>query len=275
MDQQFALEHRTDSLRRYFRDIARSKPLKPDVQSDLALRYQAGDKEAGRKLIASNARLVVKLAMRYQHRGLPLQDIIQEGNIALFAAARKFNPERGAKFSTYATLWIRSVILRELSRAGTVHASTIVAQQASKLLREKGRIKMETARDASAEEINKAMGGADIQAIEFAVALSVSSLDLPLEEGSEETRVDHVAGKEPLPDADAERDEMLGLIRAAMKPDSRIITNRERTVLMMRYFSSRQMTLELVAAELGVTRERVRQIENEAIGKLKRNLNPA
>lgn len=259
-------------LNSYLREIGFTPLLTPDEETALAQRVEMGDAEAVNAMAQANLRLVVSVARRYSNRGLPLEDLIAEGNIGLIRAVQKFDWRRGFRFSTYAVWWIRQAILRAIadqSRAirVPVHASEALARRA----RVTFQLMAELGREPTTEEIDAAVGSdpAFIDAAAIANQAPIS-LDAAVGEEGEDQLVDF------LPDNDAVIPEE-GAVRSLAEQETwrvieEVLSARERAVLILRFGldGSNPESLDVVGQRLGVTRERARQIEVAALRKLRR-----
>ena len=262
----------TDPVRLYLREISQAPLLKSDQELDLARRIAEGDVEATQKFILSNLRLVVSIAKKYVGRGLTLLDLIQEGNMGLLRAVHKFDPSRGYKFSTYATWWIRQAILRAISeQARTVRLPAHIGEAMGKISQVSQEIAQKMGRPARPEEIGAALGmtGERISEILRAAEAPVS-LEAPIGDDSEESQLHHFisdAGA-ATPEEEASHELLKDHLETSLQE---ILTPREKIVLQMRFGlgDGHQYPLEKVGEQLGVTRERVRQIEAEALRKLR------
>ena len=256
----------------YLRDIAKVPLLTPDEEQELARRVQAGEAAAERRLTEANLRLVVRVARRYLHRGLSLLDLIEEGNLGLLHAVRKFQPGRGTRFSTYAVWWIRQAVTRALANQARtirlpVHVELLLGQYAKK----KSALTQDLGRAPTTEEIAKAMGQPldEIEHLERVSERPVS-LDSPVGPDTSSTLQDTVKDADPLPGALAAtlqaREDLAGLLED--------LPDQERTVVSLRFGLSGEppLTLEAIGKRLGVTRERVRQVEGAALQRLRRLL---
>jgi RNA polymerase primary sigma factor len=254
----------------YLNEISRIPLLTAEEERELATRVQAGEPEAERRLVEANLRLVFKIARRYANRGLPLLDLVEEGNLGLLRAARKFMPAKGARFSTYATWWIRQAITRALAnQARMIRLPVHVEQLLARYLREKEALAQKLGRSPSLAEIAQAMGVGPEQLAELEeLRQRPVSLETPVgEEGKGVLRdlvVDHPASP---------RNVLAGLLRertnlAAML-DS--LSDNERAVLRLRFGLDGEgpLTLEAIGRRIGLTRERVRQIEAAGLKKLR------
>ena len=260
----------TDALQLFLRDAGRHPLLTPAQEVALTKRIERGDLEAKRTMIESNLRLVVSIAKRYRHQGLPFLDLIQEGTLGLIRAVEKFDWRLGFKFSTYATWWISQAVARGLGdTVRTIRMPTHIVERMQKLNRAERMLSMELGREPTLEESAERAGLTLRQALEVEAAARVSvSLDQPLAEQEDARFGDLVSGEGPLPEesvADTLRDE--ALVQALA-----ILGERERTVIVLRYglYESEPKTLDAIGRRLGVSRERVRQLETEALERLAR-----
>jgi RNA polymerase primary sigma factor len=265
-----APETTTDALELFLRDIGRHPLLTPAQEVALTKRIERGDLEAKRTMIESNLRLVVSIAKRYRHQGLPFLDLIQEGTLGLIRAVEKFDWRRGYKFSTYATWWISQAVARGLGdKARTIRIPTHIVERMQKLNRADRMLSMELGREPTLEEAAERAGLPLGQALEVEAAARASiSLDQPLA-GQDDARFgDLVSGEGPLPEesvADTLRNE--ALVQALA-----ILGERERTVIVLRYglYEFEPKTLDEIGRRVGVSRERVRQLETGALKRLAR-----
>jgi RNA polymerase sigma factor (sigma-70 family) len=254
----------------YLRDIARIQLLTADQEQELARGVQAGDTQAERQLVEANLRLVVKLARRYLHRGLALLDLIEEGNVGLLHAARKFRADRGTRFSTYAVWWIRQAIVRALANQARVirlpvHVEVLLSRHAKK----QRELSQELGRIPTTEELAQALGWpvSEVEHIE-SLRQPPLSLDTPMGGESATSLLDVV------PDPAGGPDEGLGAVLRARGDLAGVIQDlpdAERQVVTLRFGlgGDEPMTLESIGRRIGVTRERVRQIEAAALRRLR------
>jgi RNA polymerase primary sigma factor len=252
----------------YLREISRIPLLSRDEEQDLARRLRAGDESAKRRLIEANLRLVVQVARRYFNRGLPLPDLIEEGNLGLIRAVEKFEPERGVRFSTYATWWIRHAITRALAnQARLIRLPVHVEMLLGRYVKEQQRLTQELGRPPTAGELAQALDTTPEQVEELEeLRQRPLSLDAPL---TEQGRVaDLVADPTANPSAALTR---LFRERTDLVSVLDDLAVNERQVLRRRFGleADAPETLETIGKTLGLTRERVRQIETAALRKLR------
>lgn len=258
-----------DLVRIYLREIGKMSVLKPQKEIQLAKRAQSGDDMAKQELVRHNLRLVVSIAKKYLNRGMSFLDLIQEGNLGLMKAVDKFDPDRGYKFSTYATWWIRQGITRSLSdKSRTIRLPVHMVELISKIKKTKEKLSEKFNRNATEKEVAKELDldpekvKEIIQIMETPVSLSLSVNDE--DEGDLGSLITDESGS---PENFA-NEVLLGLdIGKALK----CLTIKEASVIRLRFGldCGRQRTLEEVGKILGVTRERVRQLEYRALKKLR------
>jgi RNA polymerase sigma factor (sigma-70 family) len=253
----------------YLRDISRIPLLDREEEADLARRARAGDDAAKARMVESNLRLVVQIARRYRNRGLPLLDLIEEGNLGLLHAVEKFDPERGTRFSTYATWWIRQAVARALAnQARTIRLPVHVEALLGRYVREQQRLTQSLGRAPTVEEMARALRTTveEIEELEE-IRQQPVSLDAPLADG-ETTLGDVIADRAVDP-----TDTMSALLRRRADLVSVLddLATNERTVLRHRFGleGDAPQTLEAIGARLGLSRERVRQIEGAGLRKLR------
>jgi RNA polymerase primary sigma factor len=260
-----------DAVRTYLKNIGKVRLLTKEDEVRLARRAESGDMAAKNALIEANLRLVVSIAKRYTGRGLTLLDLIQEGNLGLIRAVEKFDWRRGFKFSTYATWWIRQGITRALAdQSRTIRIPVHMVERMNRVGRVRRALLQKNGREPSPEEIAKE--------VEMPVAQVEDILELGREPVSLETPVGAGEGETRLADfiEDSGEDAPLEVVskdmrQADLETALRSLQWRERRVLELRYglSSEEPMTLEAIGGEVGVTRERVRQIESRTLSKLK------
>ena len=259
-----------DPVRMYLKEIGQIKLLSAEEEVELAQRLAEGDEEAKNKLTEANLRLVVSIAKKYSGRGLHILDLIQEGNTGLIRAVDKFDWTRGNKFSTYATWWIRQAITRAIAdQARTIRVPVHMVEVINKATRCNRKLVQELGREPTVEEIAKELNLPVEKIIEAnRTAADTLSLDTPVGD-EEDTSIGSFVEDERTPGpADATSNAMLA---EALKEILDTLTEREADVLRMRFgmYDGRTHTLEEVGQIFGVTRERIRQIENKAIRKLR------
>ena len=261
-----------DPVKMYLKEIGRVPLLDKDEEVEVAARVAQGDEEAKRILISSNLRLVVSIAKHYIGRGMLFLDLIQEGNLGLIKASEKFDPDKGFKFSKYATWWIKQAITRAIAdQAITIRIPVHMVETINKMTRIQRQLIQDLGREPTAEEIADKMGNGitpekvrDIQRI----ALDPVSLETPIGEEDDSHLGDFLEDKEAVSPSDYATNELLKDELYAVMKD---LTEREERVLKLRYGldDGRPRTLEEVGKEFGVTRERIRQIEAKALRKLR------
>jgi RNA polymerase nonessential primary-like sigma factor len=270
-----AAELSTDTTQHYLNQIGLRPLLTVEQEVHYATLAKQGDFEARQKMIEHNLRLVVSIAKHYINRGVVLLDLIEEGNLGLMRAIDKFEPERGFRFSTYATWWIRQSIERAImNQARTVRLPVHMVRELNQILRAKYHLEAQhhDGKDATAEDIAHLVDRPveDIQDI-LALSEHATSLDAPLDNDPQASLMDMLPGNsEDGPDSQAELHEMTLLVREWLDK----MPDKQRVVIVRRFGLDNDdpATLEELAAEMGVTRERVRQIQQEALVKLKRAL---
>ncbi len=262
-----------DSVRLYLREIGKIPLLKKDEELALAKRVVAGEKKAKDQMAEANMRLVVSIAKRYVGRGLDLLDLIQEGNTGLLRAVEKFDPDKGFKFSTYATWWIRQAITRAIAdQARVIRIPVHMFETINKLLRTQRRLTQELNREPTNEEIAKAME-MEVSKVEHIMKIKqdIHSLDASVRDDEE----DSVLG-DFIEDEDTvtpEESATGSLLKEHVKTMLEGLTEREQKILKLRFGleDGKSHTLEEVGQEFSVTRERIRQIEAKALAKLRKH----
>ena len=261
-------ETTTDALQLFLREAGRHQLLTAPQEVELAKLIERGDVPAKQRMIQCNLRLVVSIAKNYRNQGLPFLDLIQEGTLGLIRAVEKFDWRRGYKFSTYATWWIRQAVARALAdKARTIRMPVHIVERMQKMNRAERTLWMELGREPTLEEIAEEASLPVQQALEVrAAARASASLDQPVGEQEDAVFGDFVAGDDPLPEERVE----VALRSQALAVALRALPDREREVLVLRYglVDQEPKTLEEIGKRLGLTRERVRQIELESLRRL-------
>jgi RNA polymerase primary sigma factor len=259
----------TDSLARFLRELGKVDLLTAGQEVELAKRIERGDHRAKQEMVEANLRLVVSIAKKYRNQGLPFLDLIQEGTIGLVRAAEKFDHRRGFKFSTYATWWIRQAVARALAdKARTIRMPTHVVERLHKILHTDRKLRAELGRDPTAAEVGAELDltSNEVEQIRRSAQPPVS-LEKPVgdEDGSEFGHFLTDANQE-LPDEAAE----VTMRKETLRKILGTLSSRERAVLELRYGLDGQppRTLDVVGRAFNVTRERIRQIENQSLRKL-------
>ncbi|OXM15628.1 RNA polymerase sigma factor RpoD [Paenibacillus herberti] len=259
-----------DPVRMYLKEIGRVPLLLADDEIELAKRIEKGDEEAKRRLAEANLRLVVSIAKRYVGRGMLFLDLIQEGNMGLIKAVEKFDHQKGFKFSTYATWWIRQAITRAIAdQARTIRIPVHMVETINKLIRVSRQLLQELGREPTPEEIAAEMDLSTEKVREIMkIAQEPVSLETPIGEEDDSHLGDFIEDQEALAPADAAAYELL---KEQLEDVLDTLTEREENVLRLRFGldDGRTRTLEEVGKVFGVTRERIRQIEAKALRKLR------
>jgi RNA polymerase primary sigma factor len=262
-----------DSVRLYLREIGKIPLLTSEQELALAHRVVAGEKKAKDKMAEANMRLVVSIAKRYVGRGLDLLDLIQEGNTGLLRAVEKFDPDKGFKFSTYATWWIRQAITRAIAdQARTIRIPVHMVETINKLLRTQRRLTQEMNREPTNEEIAAEME-MDVEKVEHIMKIKqdISSLDASVRDDEEDSVLGDFIEDE---DTQTPEESATGqLLKEQVKGLLGSLSEREQKILRLRFGleDGKNHTLEEVGQEFSVTRERIRQIEAKALAKLKKH----
>jgi RNA polymerase primary sigma factor len=272
-DQHYLDDIADDSVRLYLREIGKIPLLSAEEELALAKRVVDGDKDAKDKMAEANMRLVVSIAKRYVGRGLDLLDLIQEGNTGLLRAVEKFDPDKGFKFSTYATWWIRQAITRAIAdQARTIRIPVHMVETINKLLRTQRRLTQELNREPSNEEIAAAME-IEVDKVEHIMKIKqdISSLDASIRDDEEESVLaDFIEDEDAVSPEDSAT---IQLLKEQVKDMLAALTEREQKIIKLRFGleDGKQHTLEEVGQEFSVTRERIRQIEAKALAKLRKH----
>jgi RNA polymerase primary sigma factor len=265
-----AREVSTDSLQLFLKDIGKVDLLTAAQEVELAKRIERGDHSAKQEMVEANLRLVVSIAKKYRNQGLPFLDLIQEGTIGLVRAAEKFDHRKGFKFSTYATWWIRQAVARALAdKARTIRMPVHIVEKLNKIVRSERKLRAELGREPTSWEIgiDVELGPDEVEQIRRSSQAPVS-LEKPVGD-DEESEFGHFLTDEtePLPDEVAE----VELRKATLQRVLCTLSARERRVLELRYGLNGEhpRTLDEVGRTFNVTRERIRQIENQSLKKLR------
>lgn len=266
-----------DSVKMYLREIGKIPLLSLEEEQKLAVQAKKGSKRAKDKLAESNMRLVVSIAKRYSGRGLDLLDLIQEGNTGLLRAVDKFDPEKGFKFSTYATWWIRQAITRAIAdQARTIRIPVHMVETINRVLRMKRKMTQEMNREPTNKELADALKMEE-EKVDYVMRIrqDIASLDATIgKEGDDEDSVlgDFVEDEERDSPEDAAAHQIL---KEQLAEIIKGLSDREQKIIKMRFGvgGGRPHTLEEVGNEFAVTRERIRQIEAKALSKMRKNTN--
>ncbi len=258
------------ALDQYLRDVSRHELISPEMEKILGARAQAGDEDAVQELARANLRFVISVAKKYQNRGVSLTDLIQEGNVGLVTAARKFDPDQGVKFISYAVWWIRQAILAALANHGrSVRVPLNRASDLARIFREKERLKQELGREPSSEELAKATDLTP-ELVESLQTLNAAEirLDAPIGDSEDSQLVERFITEEA---AEPEIEVESRLLTEAVTEALSTLEARDARVLRL-YFGlegEREHTLEEIGNMLGVTRERIRQLRDRALRRLR------
>jgi RNA polymerase primary sigma factor len=258
----------SDSLQLFLNEAGRYPLLTAAEEVELAKRVEQGDKAAKDRMVNSNLRLVVSIAKKYQGHGLSLLDLIQEGIIGLIRAVEKFDWRRGFKFSTYATWWIRQAVQRGVAnKSRTIRIPVHIVEREQKIARAERELVAQLERPPTDEEIatKSRLQVKHVREVR-AAARTVASLDKPLSEDSDSSFGDIVAQA----GSDIEEEVVVALGEDALHRAIETLPEREKFVIMTRYGlgDNDPKSLEQIGREMGITRERVRQIETQALGRL-------
>jgi RNA polymerase primary sigma factor len=259
-----------DILDQYLYEVSLTPLLTQPQEIAIARKVRAGDQEAMQELVKRNLRFVISVAKKYQNRGLALTDLIGEGNVGLLTAARKFDPDQGVKFISYAVWWIRQAILAALARHGrTVRVPLNRTADLSRIVRTSETLRQELRREPTPEEVANAVG-LSVEVVQSLAALNTAEvrLDAPLDPDGDRSLIDRFIADDQ---ADAEAQAMDQFLSEEIERALRTLPARDAKVLRL-YFGldgGREHTLEEIGAMLGVTRERVRQLRDRALKRLR------
>jgi len=258
------------ALDQYLRDVSRHELITPDREKELGARAQKGDQDAIQELARANLRFVISVAKKYQNRGVSLTDLIQEGNVGLVTAARKFDPEQGVKFISYAVWWIRQAILASLANHGrAVRVPLNRASDLARIFREKERLKQEKGREPTTDELAEAtlLTPELVESLQTLNAAEIR-LDAPIGDSEDSQLVERFITEEAAePEVEVESRLLTETITEALST----LEARDAKVLRL-YFGlegEREHTLEEIGNMLGVTRERIRQLRDRALRRLR------
>ncbi|MCH1571567.1 MAG: RNA polymerase sigma factor RpoD/SigA [Longimicrobiales bacterium] len=258
------------ALDQYLRDVSRHELITPEREKELGARAQLGDQDAIQELARANLRFVISVAKKYQNRGVSLTDLIQEGNVGLVTAARKFDPEQGVKFISYAVWWIRQAILASLANHGrAVRVPLNRASDLARIFREKERLKQEKGREPTTDELAEAthLTPELVESLQTLNAAEIR-LDAPIGDSEDSQLVERFITEEAAePEVEVEGRLLTETITEALAT----LEPRDAKVLRL-YFGlegEREHTLEEIGNMLGVTRERIRQLRDRALRRLR------
>ncbi|MEW5009589.1 RNA polymerase sigma factor RpoS [Cycloclasticus sp. 46_83_sub15_T18] len=260
-----------DPTQLYLNELNKSVLLTAEEEIKYGRLVQQGDQAARKHMIESNLRLVVKISRRYMNRGLPMLDLIEEGNLGLIRAVEKFDPEKGFRFSTYATWWIRQTIERAImNQTRTIRLPIHIIKEMNIYLKKARELSQELDREASAEDVAE-VTGKPVEVVEKMFRMhaeNVSSLDVSLSSDSDQQLLDSVADEDAMEPADILQSEE---IRNNLDQWLEMLSDKQREVISRRFGvrGHHASTLEQVAREMGVTRERVRQVQISALKSLR------
>ncbi|MDY0211374.1 MAG: sigma-70 family RNA polymerase sigma factor [Desulfuromonadaceae bacterium] len=260
-----------DAIKSYMRDIQKSKLLTADEEKILADQIAQGDDKARARMIESNLRLVVKIAKRYTNKGLPLLDLIEEGNMGLIKAVERFKADKGCRFSTYATWWIRQSIERALvNQSRTIRLPVHVAEQVSRMFKVTREILYRKSEEPTAQDIAALMGveQADVERLQQLIRKTYS-IEHPLGEEGNYTLIDTIEDPHtPSPSELLENIDRYEYVEKWLKS----LKKKEAEILQYRFGLNdyEPETLDTIGRRYGVTRERIRQIEAKSLDKLRK-----
>ncbi|MDE0806453.1 MAG: RNA polymerase sigma factor RpoD/SigA [Longimicrobiales bacterium] len=264
-----SLDEKT-ALDQYLRDVSRYELISPEMEKELGALAQEGDHDAIQRLARANLRFVISVAKKYQNRGVSLTDLIQEGNVGLVTAARKFDPEQGVKFISYAVWWIRQAILAALANQGRpVRVPLNRASDLARIFREKERLKQELNREPTFQELSR-VTDLTAELIESLQTLNSSEirLDAPIGDSEDSQLVERFVSEEA---SEPEQEVESRLLTETVETALTTLDARDAKVLRL-YFGlegEREHTLEEIGNMLGVTRERIRQLRDRALRRLR------
>jgi RNA polymerase primary sigma factor len=261
------------AVRIYFREIGQFGRITPEEEIRLAKRIQAGDAEARQEMILANLRFVVKIALAYEGLGLPLLDLINEGNIGLMKAVERFDPAKGAKLSTYSSWWIKQSIKRGLANQGkTIRLPVHLVEKISRMRRERLNLLDKLGREPTNRELAQALGvPAGKVALMRRAAMRPASLDSTVGDESSTQLGELVSDEQAVvPDRELSDKNISGILRLLIDE----LPDREMKILTRRFGLDGEevQTLEEIGHRFGITRERIRQLQNVALAKMRKRL---
>jgi len=268
-----AAENTDSGIKIYLREIGQIPLLTPEDEIRLAARIKSGDQEARGQMIRANLRLVVKIAHDYANLGLPLLDLISEGNIGLMKAVERFDPEKGGKLSTYAAWWIKQSIKRSLAnQSKTIRLPVHLVDKISKIRRVSLQMSEELGREPTDDELAEEIGLSAAKVAQLkTVSIRPASLDAPISDDDSTEFGEIVGDDEAMTPFEMLRDKNL---QSEIGELLSVLDDRERKIIFSRFGldGGKPRTLEDVGKKFGVTRERIRQLQNIALMKLRRAL---
>lgn len=261
-----------EALKTYLKEIRTIPLLTPEEEVTLSKRIKRGDEQARKKMIRANLRLVINIAKKYMYLGTPLLDLIEEGNLGLMRAVDKFNYKKGYRFSTYAAWWIRQTIIRSISEQGKMIRVPVYMNELIAKWKKTGETLAQKLKCApSNEEIAKKMrlSKEKTEQVNFWMTSATSSLEAPIGE-EEDSRIMDIV--EDTTSVAPDNEISLLMNKERVQDLLEVMTKREKEILIMRFGlgKEKRQTLAIIADKLGVSRERIRQIEEEALAKLKK-----
>ncbi len=273
MAKKFKYFEEEEGLKQYLKQINEIPPITPEEEKELAKRIKEGDEEALKKLVEANLKFVVSVAKKYRGRGVPFMDLINEGNLGLIEAAKRFDPDKNVKFITYAVWWIKQAILSAIAgQSGIFKISYKTFNLLNNITKKFNELQKELHRDPTSKELAKAM---ELDELELNSLLTTygehKSLDDYISSDTDDLNYEDVIEQESVDDAETELIKK-SFVEHLMQSLS-VLNNREREVLVHRFGldGEKPKTLQEIGKLLGLSRERVRQIEKAALEKIRRS----